>query len=222
MSQWWTYRPEDMLLFSPRVYWRMFELQNASVWPFQLVTFGAGLLMLGLATKRANGNERWIASTLAILWVFVGWTFLWHRYATINWAISYVAPLFLLQSVLLLIAGFVPRALVFEGRGLTSWSGMALASTGLFLYPVLLPAFGSEWEQAQIFGIAPDPTAIGTVGLLLMARGKLRWSLFPVPVLWCLVSGLTLWTMGDATAWLPIAAVASALATCAWATVRKS
>jgi hypothetical protein len=28
MSEWWTYRPEDFLLFSPRVYWRMFELQN--------------------------------------------------------------------------------------------------------------------------------------------------------------------------------------------------
>ena len=27
MSEWWTYRPEDFLLFSPRVYWRMFDCQ---------------------------------------------------------------------------------------------------------------------------------------------------------------------------------------------------
>ena len=37
MSEWWTYRPEDFLLFSPRVYWRMFELHNAALWPLQLL-----------------------------------------------------------------------------------------------------------------------------------------------------------------------------------------
>ena len=26
MSEWWTYRAVNFLLFSPRVYWRMFEL----------------------------------------------------------------------------------------------------------------------------------------------------------------------------------------------------
>ena len=100
MSEWWTYRPGDMLLFSPRVYWRMFELQNAAVWPLQLVTLIAGLAMIFLIVARPNGHQRWIAFVLAVLWVFVGWTFLWYRYAAINWAMSYVAPLFALQSIL--------------------------------------------------------------------------------------------------------------------------
>ena len=29
MSEWWTYRPSDFLLFSARTYWRLFELHNA-------------------------------------------------------------------------------------------------------------------------------------------------------------------------------------------------
>ena len=29
----WSYRLSDFLLFSPRVYWRMFELHNAALWP---------------------------------------------------------------------------------------------------------------------------------------------------------------------------------------------
>jgi len=36
MSEWWTYRPEDFLLFSPRVYWRLFELHNEALWPAQI------------------------------------------------------------------------------------------------------------------------------------------------------------------------------------------
>src|SRR5262245_6330489 len=46
MSEWWTYRPEDFLLFSPRVYWRMFELHNAALWPLQVPVLAAGLVII--------------------------------------------------------------------------------------------------------------------------------------------------------------------------------
>ena len=94
MSEWWTYRPEDFLLFSPRVYWRMFELHNAALWPLQVLALAAGLLIILLLAWRPRGYARWLALLLAILWIFVGWTFLWNRYADINWAAAYVAPAF--------------------------------------------------------------------------------------------------------------------------------
>ncbi|MEK1887986.1 MAG: DUF6064 family protein [Phyllobacterium sp.] len=216
MSEWWSYRPEDMLLFSPRVYWRMFELHNAAIWPLQLVALASGIVMVILATKRPPRGERWIAFMLAVIWLFVGWAFLWHRYATINWAIRYIAPLFALQSLLLLIACVAPQVLLFDRRGIGKWSGSTLAGIALFLYPLLPLTFAANREQAEIFGIAPDPTAIGTLGLLLMARGKLRKFLLPVPIIWCLISGLTLWTMEDPRALLPIAAVALTLAVGVW------
>ena len=43
MSEWWSYRAEDFLLFSPRVYWRTFELHNAALWPLHFATLAAGL-----------------------------------------------------------------------------------------------------------------------------------------------------------------------------------
>jgi hypothetical protein len=46
MSEWWTYRAEDFLLFSPRVYWRMFELHNAALWPLHVLTLAAGLIII--------------------------------------------------------------------------------------------------------------------------------------------------------------------------------
>ena len=92
MSEWWTYRPANFLLFSPRVYWRMFELYNAALWPLQVLALAAGLIIILLVAWRPRSSARWLALLLAIIWIFVGWSFLWSRYAAINWAAADVAP----------------------------------------------------------------------------------------------------------------------------------
>ena len=122
MSEWWTYRAEDFLLFSPRVYWRLFESHNAALWPLHVVTLAAGLAIILLIARRPKIPTRWIALILAILWIFVGWSFLWNRYSTINWAAVYIAPAFLVQGALLLVS-ILYDALAFEKRGATDWIG---------------------------------------------------------------------------------------------------
>jgi hypothetical protein len=73
--------------------------------------------------------------------------------------------------------------------------GVALFLMGLLLYPALAAIFGRTWKQAEVFGIAPDPTVIATVGLLLLTNGRFRWALLPVPLLWCGIAAATLWAM---------------------------
>jgi uncharacterized protein DUF6064 len=212
MSDWWTYRPEDFLLFSPRVYWRLFELHNAAVWPLHLLTLAAGVAIALLVLRRPRGHDRWSALLLALIWIFVGWSFLWNRYATINWAIEYAAPLFALQAVLLLIVGTGFGGLAFGRRGIAGWTGLLLATVGLIAYPLLPPLFGRPWSGVEIFGIAPDPTVIATLGFLLAARGPLLPLLLPIPLLWLLLSGVTLRTMGDPQGWIPLLSVVMTLA----------
>lgn len=212
MSEWWTYRPEDFLLFSPRVYWRMFEMHNAALWPLQLLALAAGLGMVVVVHRRPFSHDRWIALMLALIWTFVGWSFLWNRYAAINWAIEYVAPLFVLQAILLLFTGTMFNGLTFEPRGIVGWIGLLLVAFGLVAYPLLPQVFGRPWSGTEIFGIAPDPTVIVTLGVLLLARGRLLFLLMPIPLLWLLLSSLTLRTMGDVQFWLPLLAAVAALA----------
>lgn len=59
--------------------------------------------------------------------------------------------------------------------------------------------------------MAPDPTAIVTLGVLFAAKGRLIALLFPIPLLWLLLSGLTLHTMGDPQAWAPFSAAGAAV-----------
>jgi len=50
MSEWWTYRPANFLLFAPRTYYRLFELYNSEIWPGQVLALLVGLVMLALMT----------------------------------------------------------------------------------------------------------------------------------------------------------------------------
>lgn len=212
MSEWWTYRPEDFLLFSPRVYWRMFELQNAALWPWQLLTLVAGAFLVLVVAWRPPGHGRQVAFILAVIWAFVGWSFLLKRYATINWAVAYVAPVFAVEAALLLIVGALPGGITFNRRGPAAWAGYFLFAFALAGQPLLAPLQGRVWASSEIFGIAPDPTVIGSLGLLLFARGKLLPLLVPIPLLWCLLSGITLWTLGAPETWSAFAAAALTLA----------
>jgi hypothetical protein len=196
----WSYRLSDFLLFSPRVYWRMFELHSEALWPLPLATLALGITVLAFAILRPRQSGRWIAILLAVLWAWVGWSFVWERYAAINWAAAYAAPLFAIEALLLLVVGVRDR-LWLEPRGARGGFGILLIALALG-YPLLAPLFGRPWQGAEFFGIAPDPTAIATLGFLAMTPGKSALSLYSVPVLWCLTTSLTLWAMEDAQAWM--------------------
>ncbi|MDN3721108.1 DUF6064 family protein [Roseibium salinum] len=114
MSQWWTYRPEDFLLFSEQVYWRLFALTNAAVWPWPVAALALGAAILALAMMRRAVADRLIAAILAAGWLVVAWVFFWSRYRTVNWAASYVAPLFVLEAALLFVIGSMRNNLSFR------------------------------------------------------------------------------------------------------------
>lgn len=208
MTEWWTYRPEDFLLFSARTYWRLFELHNAALWPVPLAGPLLGALLLWLLWRRWPGAPRWTCAILAILWASVGWSFVLHRYAEINWAAAWLAPLFAIEVLLLLGAALV-RGPAKPARGFPAAAIGALLVGLALAYPLLAPLGGRPWGAAEIFGIAPDPTAIGTLGFVLFAGLRRAW-LLPIPLVWCLVGGATLLTMGAWEGWLPLGAAAAA------------
>ena len=210
MWEWWTYRLEDLLLFSPRVYWRMFDLHNRAVWPLHVPAFLSGLAIILLWVRCPRRHGLWITFLLAAIWTFVGWSFLWSRYGQINWAMAYLAPGFWLQAVLLIVLGASGR-ITFDHTGSLRWPGLALATLALFVYPLLCRLASRPWTTTEVFGVAPDPTAIATLGLLIGTGCAPAALLSVIPLLWLLVSGFTLHTLGEPQALAPFAAIASAL-----------
>jgi hypothetical protein len=206
MSEWWTYRLSDFLMFAPRIYYRLFELYNAEVWPAPLVGIALAFAILWLTWRDQHG--RVVAAILAAAWLFVAWAYHWERYATINTAAPYYAAGFAAEALLLIWFGVVRDGIrpAFR-RDPSGYLGLILIAI-VALYPFLAPLLGRPWLQAEIFGMAPDPTVLATLGVLLLAKGRAAWLLpLPLPLLWCAISAATLWTMESPEAVLPAAVV---------------
>lgn len=216
MDEWWTYTLSDLLLFSPRTYYRMLERHNEAVWPGQILALGLGLGILGLLRRAPPWQGRAISAILAVLWTWVAWSFLWKRYTTINWAASYLAGLFAVEVLLVVWSGIIRGRLRYRlSTDAPGMLGIGLFVLALAFYPMLAPLSGRPWQQAEILGVFPDPTAIATVGLLLLADGLPRWELLIVPLLWCIVTGATLWALGSAEAFVVLVAALLVVATSA-------
>jgi hypothetical protein len=209
MAEWSTYSLSDFLLFAPRTYWRLFELMNEALWPAQVLAVLVGAALIALARLGGAGPARIAAILVALAWISVTWFFFFERYATINWAAEYMAWGFAAQAVLLLAAaaprGFLAFALP---PGVRVRIGRAMIYIAVLLYPALAAVVGREWRQAETFGFSPDATALAALGFALLLAGRARALLLPLPVLWCLVGGATLYTM-KAPEWplLPAAAL---------------
>ena len=100
--------------------------------------------------------------------------------------------------------------LVFDNpRSLVANVGIALFLFALLLQPLIGSITGREWSGVELFGLAPDPTVLATLGVLV-AADRVRWELLVIPVLWCAVTGATLWTMGAPEALLmPLAGLST-------------
>ena len=193
MSEWWTYRLEDFLMFSPATYGRLLERYHRDVWPLQLVLVALGVVLMAAAASRRPVAARAMLAVLAALWLWVAWAFHWQRYATINWAAEYLAGAFVLQAMLL--AGWALFGRFDSAARATSAAGLALAASGVLLYPPLEVLAGRAWSRTDVFGLLPEPTALATLGLLIAARVRYRAWLAVIPLLSLAVGAATWWAL---------------------------
>jgi uncharacterized protein DUF6064 len=209
MSEWWTYRLSDFLLFSPKAYRRLFEIYNAEIWPAQIAAAGLALAIGMLLRRGTVLRGRVICALVAACWLWVAIAFHARRYATINWAATGFAWGFSLEAALWVWVGVVrARFTLVPSAGRVSRFGVGLFVFAVSVEPGIGLLAGRTWRQAEIFGVAPDPTAVGSLGLLLIAAGRGRRILSVVPTIWCAISGATLLAMKAPEAWLvPLAAV---------------
>jgi len=150
-------------------------------------------------------------------------SFVWLRYQPINWAASGLAVGLAVLALVLLVLG-TPRDLAASPHGMQRGAGLGLVAWATLAHPMLAPAFGRPWVQAEVIGLAPDPTLIAVLGAALLvqadAAGALtRWLLRAVRVLaltGCTIGAATLWTLGSPQGAVPAVAAVLALGLTHW------
>ena len=200
---------EDLLPFEPRAYWRLFALENEALWPAQLALLAAGAALVACLLSGRRPSVRWLGPALGAVWLWTGWQFVALRYGTVNWAAPTLAWGFYAEGVLLAALGLAGRFSFARPDRV----GLGLTAVALFVWPLLAPFDARSWTEAEVVAIAPDPTAIATLGLLSLAERN-RWTalLCLLPALWLAVSALTLFTMGAWQGWAVLAALAAGIA----------
>lgn len=224
MSAWWSYDLRDFLLFSRDTYLRLFELYNDFVGPGWIVAVLAGL---GIPLAFAFGGKwrgRIVSAILAAAWLWIAWGFHWRWYRGIHLAAPWFAGAFAAQGVLIGWVGGVLDRVWGDGETdslhpVSRWTGWTVYGFALAGYPLLTPIWNRPWSQIELFALSPDPTAIGTLALLLLASRRLFWELWIIPLLWLINSALTLRAMGAGEVWVVMGAAVVLLCSFFWGVI---
>jgi hypothetical protein len=188
----------------------VFVAYNAAIWPVQIVAYVLGLLAVSALWLNGSRGKRLIPAILAGMWAWNGIVYHLLFFAAINPAAKGFAALFILQAILLAagaIAASGPRFRV--EPDLRSATGLSLIAYALLIYPILGVWAGHGLMAGPMFGVAPCPMTIFTIGMLVLARG--RWALWLsiIPILWSLVGLAAAVQLGISEDFgLPVAAIA--------------
>ena len=161
--------------FTTEEFFSIFAAYNQTIWPLQVLAYIAGLAICLAVLRQGLYQTKIITGSLAVMWSVNGIGYHWLFFSQINPAAYLFAALFLAQAILLLIYGFAVPDLSFKlGRGLWSALGIALVVFSMVLYPAWGWVAGHRYPATPVFGVAPCPTTIFTIGVLLLGNWQRR------------------------------------------------
>ena len=167
----------------------LFTRYNQDWWPAHVIAYVLGLaIVVALLGRRADRRARWALILTGALWLWQAAVFQ-AMYATdisVPLGAAY-AVLFGVQGVLLVHAG-VRRGLGPVRAGAACVIGWAALAYALLVYPLIGTMLGHGWPEVPLFGMAPCPTTIVTLGILMMREPAPTRRLLVVPILWVLLA----------------------------------
>jgi len=208
MGDWLSYSLADFLPLSRETYQGLFALYNVRFSP----AFAAGLMLgvasLGVVLRRQATGARILLAGFGLSWLWIAWAFHLQTLGPLVWAAELFALLFALQSGLLLAVALLPLQLPGPVRPSSpSWLGYAMLAMAVLLYPLAGLAANRNFPGLELFGTAPDPTAVATLAVGTLLPKRLALLLIPIPAFWCLVASLLLHGIASPLWWLPITAM---------------
>jgi Family of unknown function (DUF6064) len=186
-----------MLPFTAEILFSSFEQYNRALWPLPIVAPALGLALLALALRRVRHGDRAIGALLALAWLWVGIGYHFLHFAALDFAAPAYGAFFVVQGLLLLWATVVRNRLACRfTRDLFGWCGLAVALAALLAWPLADGLLSRGWPSLRVVGLAPGPTAVFTLGILLLSAGRAPLHLAIIPLLWTLIAGATAWILG--------------------------
>lgn len=207
-----------MLPYTAEVAFSLFARYLAETWPFAIAVALLSLSLLQFVWRRTPLGGRAAGGLLAIGWLWVGAVYHLGYFAAINFAAQLYAGLFVLQAALLAWHGAWRDRLALRLHGDAAGRiGLALVLLAWIGYPLADVLAGHPLDAPRLPGLAPGPTALFSLGLLLNATRPVPLHLLLIPLAWSLIAGFNGWVLAvPADLCLPLPALV-ALGAALWA-----
>lgn len=177
-----------MLPFTTDEFFEIFAHYNAAIWPAQIGAAALGLVAVVLLFRSGPVASRVIALILATFWLLMGIGYHLLFFTRINTFAYAFGFLFFAQAALLFADGFIRRQVMFRAEpGWRTWLAWSLIAYGLVIYPLIGLLGSHPYPMTPLFGVAPCPTTIFTLGILLLSNAS--WRLFVIPLVWSAIGG---------------------------------
>jgi hypothetical protein len=199
--------------FTIEQFFEVFARYNLALWPWQIAAVLAGIAVVALLWREARSSAVAITLILSAMWLINGIGYHWTYFAAVNPAARLFAAAFVLQGLLLAGVAFTQSDLRFRVRRVpTSLFGLACVAFALALYPLVGWLVGHRYPATPMFGVAPCPTTIFTIGVLVQGPWRqMRW-LLVIPGLWAAVGGSASILLGVPQDYALVAALVALLA----------
>ncbi|MBC7282978.1 DUF6064 family protein [Hoeflea sp.] len=178
------------MLFTQDEFFNVFAAYNAAIWPLPLFTYLLGVMAVGFSFWQSRVATVLISAVLTLMWFVNGVAYHWSFFSEINPLARGFGILFVVQGLLLICAPLFWKFYRIQARrDARTLFGIGLAAFAAFVYPALGWLIGHAYPAVPVFGVAPCPTTIFTIGILLLGTWKVvRW-LLVIPALWALIGG---------------------------------
>jgi hypothetical protein len=176
------------LPFTTDQFLAVFAAYNAAIWPLQIVANALGVLALAALWWRNRFAQRLVLLILALMWALNGVGYHFIFFAPVNPAAKLFAVLFVVQALLFGASALAQDSLGFQiGGDIRSAFGLLVILYSMVIYEALGYAAGHGLMAGPMFGVAPCPTTLFTIGLLMLMRGRLVKWLAVIPLVWAVI-----------------------------------
>lgn len=176
--------------FTVDEFFQVFARYNEAIWPLQVVTYVCGAVAIASLLVPGVWQARAITAILAAMWAINGIAYHWIFFSAVNPAAHLFGAVFVVEAVALAASTFVFPFLRFRiGNDGVSMLGLLLIVFATIAYPIWGWLSGHVYPANPVFGVAPCPTTIFSIGVLLLGTwSAVRWMLV-VPIVWSVIGG---------------------------------
>jgi hypothetical protein len=163
-----------------------------------ILTYALAIVALLMAFKKSEYSNRFISLTLTFLWLWVGIVFGILVFGPVPAVMAGIelpgawylfGGIFAIHGIILLYFGVIKDTVSYTWKpDPQHYIGLLLILYGLVLYPLVGILAGRVFPEYPIFGIAPCPVTLFTIGILLWCDVKPSLPFFVIPIFWAFMA----------------------------------